>query len=251
MKKFLFTLALLLPILTKAEGIDIKIDKAFQPISDFFSQLIFFPVFGIPFVLILLVFSAVFFTIYFGFPNIRYLKTAINVVRGKYDHIDSHTSANKELEIDGDIKDTIKDESKEGEVSHFQALATAVSGTVGNGTDVMSSTVGKIQIGKNTSDSTTVVGELNIQDPTKDSHAASRAYVDAVGALAAVLDTRLPRDGKNNRVSLNVAQIHNQNAVALSWVGTLNRNGRLLDYSFGVASSNAQTMAKLSLGLSF
>ena len=29
--------------------------------------------------------------------------------------------------------DTIKDESKDGEVSHFQALATAVSGTVGNG----------------------------------------------------------------------------------------------------------------------
>ena len=125
------------------------------------------------------------------------------------------------------------------------------SGSVGNGTDVMSSTVGKIQIGKNSSDSTTVVGELNIQDPTKDSHAASRAYVDTVGALAAVLDTRLPRDGKNNRVSLNVAQIHNQNAVALSWVGILNRNGRLLDYSFGVASSSAQTMAKLSLGLSF
>ena len=29
--------------------------------------------------------------------------------------------------------DTIKDESQDGEVSHFQALATAVSGTVGNG----------------------------------------------------------------------------------------------------------------------
>jgi AGCS family alanine or glycine:cation symporter len=133
MRKIIFTLSILLPTIIKAEGIDKKIDKAFQPISDFFSHLIFFEVFGIPFVLILLVFSAVFFTIYFRFPNIRYFKTAINVVRGKYDHIDSHTSANKELEIDGDIKDTIKDESKEGEVSHFQALATAVSGTVGNG----------------------------------------------------------------------------------------------------------------------
>ena len=133
MKNFLLALTLFLPALAKAEGIDTKIDKSFQPISDFFSQLIFFPVFGIPFVLILLVFSAVFFTIYFGFPNIRYLKTAINVVRGKYDHIDSHTSTDNELAIDGDIKDTIKDESKDGEVSHFQALATAVSGTVGNG----------------------------------------------------------------------------------------------------------------------
>ena len=34
---------------------------------------------------------------------------------------------------DGDLVDTIKDEAEHGEVSHFQALATAVSGTVGNG----------------------------------------------------------------------------------------------------------------------
>ena len=102
MKKIIFTLSILLPTIIKAEGIDKKIDKAFQPISDFFSHLIFFEVFGIPFVLILLVFSAVFFTIYFRFPNIKYFKTAINVVRGKYDHVDSHSSANKELEIDGE-----------------------------------------------------------------------------------------------------------------------------------------------------
>ena len=125
------------------------------------------------------------------------------------------------------------------------------SGSVGNGTDVMSSTVGKIQIGKNSTDSTTVVGTLNVQDPTEDSHATNRAYVDSVGALAAVLDTRLPRDGKNNRLSLTTAQIHNQNALGLSLVGILNRDGRLLDYSFGLATSSAQTMAKLSLGLSF
>ena len=104
MKRILFVLTILLPSIIKAEGIDKKIDKAFQPISDFFSQLIFFEVFGIPFVLILLVCSAIFFTIYFRFPNIRYLKTAINVVRGKYDHVDSHITANNELAIDKDIK---------------------------------------------------------------------------------------------------------------------------------------------------
>ena len=54
------------------------------------------------------------------------------MVRGKYDDL-GHVSVNYELAVDGDIKDTIKDESEEGEVSHFQALATAVSGTVGNG----------------------------------------------------------------------------------------------------------------------
>jgi len=126
------------------------------------------------------------------------------------------------------------------------------SGSVGNGTDIMSSTVGKIQIGKSSSDSTTVVGELHVQNPTQDSHAASRAYVDGVGALAAALDTRLPVAGKNNRVSLNTAQIHNQNAVGLSLVGIMATDkGQLLDYSLGLASSSSQTMSKLSVGFSF
>ncbi|MEE9362804.1 MAG: alanine/glycine:cation symporter family protein [Cellulophaga sp.] len=140
MKKGIFALfALLAPVLTFAQevvekGIDEKIDEAFKPISDAISGVIFYPepFFNAPIVLILLVGSALFFTIYFGFPNFRYFGKAINVVRGKYDEIDHHQAAS-ELAVDGDIKDTIKDESQEGEVTHFQALATAVSGTVGNG----------------------------------------------------------------------------------------------------------------------
>ena len=115
-------------------GLDQKIDKAFKPFSDFVSNVVFFEVFnGAPFVIVLLVFSAMFFTLYFGFPNIKYFGKAIGVVRGKYDHVYKPSSANSDLAVDGDIKDTISDESKQGEVTHFQALATAVSGTVGNG----------------------------------------------------------------------------------------------------------------------
>ena len=76
-----------------------------------------------------------FFTIYFGFINLRRFPLAINVVRGKFDNVDHH-DVNQKAKVnvvDGDVVDTIKDESKDGEVSHFQALATAVSGTVGNG----------------------------------------------------------------------------------------------------------------------
>ena len=137
-KKFLSLLLLAAPLLTFAQekGLDQKIDEAFKPISDFFSSVIFFPIYKsesveIPFVLLLLVASAAFFTIYFKFPNIFHFKTAINVVRGKYDELDeSHGSTDPDL--DGDIRDT-KKEVQEGEVTHFQALATAVSGTVGNG----------------------------------------------------------------------------------------------------------------------
>lgn len=175
MKKYLLSLfALLLPLLNFGQeeeiGLDQRIDEAFQPVADFFTNVIFFPVYQddvytIPFVLVLLVGSALFFTIYFGFPNIRYFSTAINTVRGKYEDIEKHgaqelygedgiaqgqdltkvdiethleeveqkLAVDDDLAIDGDIVDTIRDESSDGEVSHFQALATAVSGTVGNG----------------------------------------------------------------------------------------------------------------------
>jgi AGCS family alanine or glycine:cation symporter len=135
-KKLLALLFLALPLLTFAQekGVDQQIDEAFKPFSDAVSNIVFFEVFGMPFVLILLVGSALFFTIYFGFVNIRRFPTSINVVRGKYDELDEgHGTLNSDLAIDGDIVDTIRDESKEGEVTHFQALATAVSGTVGNG----------------------------------------------------------------------------------------------------------------------
>ncbi|MCB0373387.1 MAG: alanine:cation symporter family protein [Muricauda sp.] len=154
-----------LPFMSMAQssgelGLDQKIDQAFKPVSDFFSSVIFFEIMGTPFVLILLVASAAFFTVYFGFPNIRYFARAINTVRGKYEDIEKHGAKelygedgiaqgrdltnvdidehldmvlDSDMAVDGDIVDTIRDESSEGEVSHFQALATAVSGTVGNG----------------------------------------------------------------------------------------------------------------------
>ena len=139
MKKFLLlTLTMLTSLSLFAQetgevGLDQKIDQAFKPISNFFSNIVFFEIGGVPFVLVLLVASAVFFTIYFGFPNVRYFGKAINVVRGKYDEIEGNVTADKKAAVGGDIADTIRDESEEGEVSHFQALATAVSGTVGNG----------------------------------------------------------------------------------------------------------------------
>ena len=140
MKKYFLSLfTFLIPIITFAQeniekGIDQKIDEAFKPFSDFISSIVFFEVFkGAPFVIILLVFSALFFTLYFGFPNFRYFITSINIVRGKYDSLDEHVSNAGALVIDGETKGKVNNDDKDGEVTHFQALATAVSGTVGNG----------------------------------------------------------------------------------------------------------------------
>lgn len=64
----------------------------------------------LPIIVVWLIIGAVIFTIYMGFINIRGFKHAIQIVSGKYDN-----------------------PNDAGEVSHFQALTTALSGTVGLG----------------------------------------------------------------------------------------------------------------------
>ncbi|MEQ8927607.1 MAG: amino acid carrier protein [Fulvivirga sp.] len=54
--------------------------------------------------------TGLFFTLYLGFPQIRFFKHAVRIVSGKFDRADLP-----------------------GDTSHFQALATALSGTVGTG----------------------------------------------------------------------------------------------------------------------
>ncbi|WP_200975701.1 sodium:alanine symporter family protein [Echinicola sp. 20G] len=107
-----------------------RIDQSFQPVADAWESLVLYPIpigeYNIPFILILLVVGATFFTIYFAAPGITKMPLAINTVRGKYDDMEKTYK-------DPESGDIVVDESKGGEVSHFQALATAVSGTVGLG----------------------------------------------------------------------------------------------------------------------
>ena len=125
------------------QGLDEKINDAFMPFAVWWENLILaeIPLFGqgIPLILIILMGGALFFTIYFGFVNVRHFTTAIQVVRGKYDELEKIRPELKPQvqTVDGDLVDTIKDEGHLGEVNHFQALATAVSGTVGLGNIAM------------------------------------------------------------------------------------------------------------------
>jgi alanine or glycine:cation symporter, AGCS family len=147
MRKFLripfLTSLFLLPLLVFAQnnppkqGLDQRINEWFEPITKDWEAIVFWqvPGTGIPLVVMVLVLGAFFFTLTFRFVNILKFPLSIRVVRGKYDAIEKHEVPEKaEVNIvDGDIVDTIRDDSKHGEVSHFQALATAVSGTVGLG----------------------------------------------------------------------------------------------------------------------
>ncbi|MCH7506275.1 MAG: sodium:alanine symporter family protein, partial [Proteobacteria bacterium] len=95
-------------------GIDSRINDAIEPFANAVAGFIFlsFPVAGvpIPFVLVWLIVGAIFFTFYFRFINFRAFRHGFQLVRGDY-----------------------SDPTAPGEVSHFQALATALSGTVGLG----------------------------------------------------------------------------------------------------------------------
>ena len=52
--------------------------------------------------------------------------------------------------------------------------------SVSGNADIMHSSSGKIQLGNSTTDSTTVVGTLSVQDPTAYAHAANKGYVDTL-----------------------------------------------------------------------
>jgi AGCS family alanine or glycine:cation symporter len=99
-----------------AQGIDATVDAFFTDYLGWFAALIFtsVPLGGASFPLIAgwLLVGALVFTLYFGFIQLKHVGLAIDLVRGRYDNPNA---------------------KHDGEVSHFAALATALSGTVGLG----------------------------------------------------------------------------------------------------------------------
>jgi len=99
-------------------GIDQTIDSFFSTYFGWFVNLIFFSVevtdgANFPLIVLWLFVAAIIFTFYFGFVQFKQFRLSLDIVSGKYSN---------------------PDKSKEhGEISHFQALSTALSGTVGLG----------------------------------------------------------------------------------------------------------------------
>lgn len=97
-----------------AQSLDQIIDRAFQGVADVADAIVMFeaPIGGVdvPLIVVWLIAGAAFFTVFLGGINVRGFRHAIRIVRGLED-----------------------DEDDPGDVNHFQALTTAVSGTVGVG----------------------------------------------------------------------------------------------------------------------
>jgi AGCS family alanine or glycine:cation symporter len=95
-------------------SLDQQIDQLIKPLAEGLSDIVFYQISifgqGFPLIVLWLVTAAVFFTGYLGFINIRGFSKALSIVSGKNGK-----------------------PSGPGEISHFQALSTAISGTVGVG----------------------------------------------------------------------------------------------------------------------
>jgi len=107
--------ALSLPTLAAAQeavSFDQRVNDIFAGSTGWFVNLIFMnlPGTSFPWIVLWLVVAASIFTVYFGFIQIKAFGHAISLVKGDY-----------------------SDPDDAGEVSHFQALTTALSGTVGLG----------------------------------------------------------------------------------------------------------------------
>ena len=87
-----------------------QIDSGFGTLVSFLAPILFADIGGIPLIVFTLLIGAVTFTIYFGFINVRGFKHSIEIIKGKYDN-------------PNDI----------GQISHFQALTSALSATIGLG----------------------------------------------------------------------------------------------------------------------
>ena len=101
---------------TNAADFAQRINEAVAPISNALSSVIFFSVevFGVslPLVVVWLIVAAIFFTLSLRFINLTGFGHALALVSGRHtDHLDK----------------------SDGEISHFQALSSALSGTVGLG----------------------------------------------------------------------------------------------------------------------
>jgi AGCS family alanine or glycine:cation symporter len=99
----------------EAMGLDERINQMVQPATNAIETVVFYSIplskdTSIPVVVLILLGAATVFTLYFRFVNVRRFVLAIQTVRGKYSNPE-HV----------------------GEVSHFQALSAALSGTVGLG----------------------------------------------------------------------------------------------------------------------
>ena len=112
MKYFVTLWAFLCSTPLLAASLQSTVNEVFETINGAYAPILFWPVpiIQLPLILFIMVTGGIFFTFRYGFLNVRLFKHAIDVIKGDYDHPEH-----------------------EGDISHFQALTSSLSATVGLG----------------------------------------------------------------------------------------------------------------------
>ena len=104
----------------ETSSVEQKIESIFAPLSELMNTIVFYSVkvgsVKLPFIIIAIVIAAIFFTIFLNFANVRLMPVALKILKGE-----------------AEAKDQIDEPEETGQVTPFQALATALSASVGIG----------------------------------------------------------------------------------------------------------------------
>lgn len=107
----MYLIALLALFLVPSGAKGASFDSIVRNMESALDYVLFIEIFHLPLIILILVSSAMFYTIKFRFVNIMLFKHAMLILTGK-----------------------CKNDGKTGEINHFQAFSTAVAGTMGLGT---------------------------------------------------------------------------------------------------------------------
>ena len=145
-----------------------------------------------------------------------------------YGDFDTDTvTLNGDVKITGNLSADKVISTSGKSVMHFEEATGAVhigqnsmvfydsAGAIGNGQDIMASSVGKIQIGRQSTDVTNFVGEVNVPDPTKDTHAVTKKYSDNSTAVSMAMASALNSQHEGHHFGIGFSEFGGQTAMAI------------------------------------
>ena len=183
--------------------------------------------------------------------------TTTPLIQGDFD--EDTVTLNGDVKITGTLSADKVISSTGKSVMHFEEATGAVhigqnsmvfydsAGAIGNGTDIMSSSVGKIQIGRQETDVTSFVGEVNVPEPTKATHAVTKKYSDSSTAMSMAMASSLNSQHPGHHFGIGFGEFGGQTAMALGLSFDFEKG----NFNMSISESDTMDEPAYSGGFSF
>ena len=183
--------------------------------------------------------------------------TSTPLIYGNFE--EDSVTLNGDVHITGNLS-TDKVVSSTGKsVMHFEETTGAVhigqnsmvfydsAGPIGNGKDIMASSAGNIQIGRQSTDVTSFVGEVNVPEPTKSTHAVTKQYSDTGTAMSMAMASALNSQHEGHHFGIAFGEFGGQTAMAIGLSFDFERG----NFNFAVSDSDMMEEPAYSSGISW